>query len=223
MQKYVIIVAGGSGSRMGSEIPKQFLLINGLPILMHTINRFFDYDKDISLILVLPEKQIEYWRDLCQKYNFKIAHQIAKGGETRYHSVKNGLKLISNEGIVAVHDGVRPLVNTNVILKCFETAMKKGNAIPYVNIKESIRKIENDNSFSLERDNYIIVQTPQVFKSELIINAYKIGFKKRFTDDASIIEDYGEKINLIKGNDENIKITNKIDLKYAELLLNNAF
>ena len=222
MRKSVIIVGGGIGFRMGTEIPKQFLLLNNVPIIMHSLNQFHEYDKNIQIILVLPENQIEYWHKLCIDYNFSITYKLVIGGETRFDSVKNGLKHIKENEIVAVHDGVRPLVNINIIKNCFALALEKGNAVPYININESIRKISNKGNLAVKRSEYVTIQTPQVFKSDLLLSSYKQDFREEFTDDASVVEYLGEKINLIEGNSENIKITNPIDLKYAEILLNNV-
>lgn len=218
-KNYTIIVAGGSGQRMKSIIPKQFLLINSLPILMHTINRFYNFDKQQTLILVLPESQIEYWEDLCLKFKFTTPHIIAIGGATRFESVKNGLKLVTESGIVAIHDGVRPLVSHETILRCFNKAIELGNAIPVVDMDESIRLITDNESVSVPRENYKKVQTPQVFKSEIIKQAYNREFSPLFTDDASVVENTGAKINLVEGNVENIKITHSFDLIIANELL----
>lgn len=218
-KNYTIIVAGGSGQRMKSIIPKQFLLINSLPILMHTINRFYNFDKQQTLILVLPVTQLDYWEDLCLKFKFTTPHIIAIGGETRFESVKNGLKLVNEEGIVAVHDGVRPLVSNETILRCFNKAIELGNAIPVVDMDESIRLITDSESVSVPREYYKKVQTPQVFKSEIIKKAYNREFSPLFTDDASVVENTGVKINLVEGNVENIKITHSFDLIIANELL----
>ena len=222
MQKYAIIVAGGSGIRMGTDIPKQFLLLDNKPLLMHTLTQFYNCSNEIKIILVLPKAQINYWENLCEKYNFKIIHQIVEGGDTRFQSVKNGLNNINEKSLVAVHDGVRPLVSTSLIDNCFNHAEKQGNAIPYSIIKESIRKISGEDNVSLNRREYVTIQTPQVFYSETLVSSYQQEFKNEFTDDASVVEFYGEKINLIEGNAENIKITTILDLKYAEILLNKT-
>jgi len=219
MRKYVIIVAGGSGQRMKSDIPKQFLLLKNKPVLMHSIEAFFTYDNEINIILTLPEIHVEYWRSLCLKFDFKIDHQIVVGGKTRFHSVKNGINAISKSDLIAVHDGVRPLIDISTIEKCFNVATEKGNAIPVTDIPESIREINDKSNKSVNRENFKIVQTPQVFKSEILIKAYKQEFKEYFTDDASLLDEMGEKLNLVEGNRENIKITTQSDLVIAEALL----
>ncbi|MDP2337993.1 MAG: 2-C-methyl-D-erythritol 4-phosphate cytidylyltransferase [Bacteroidota bacterium] len=221
MKKFVILVAGGSGSRMGTEIPKQFLELAGKPVLMHTIQVFYDYDPDCELILVLPLAQKEYWTGLCLKHSFSLRHQIVSGGETRFHSVQNGLKLIVGEGIVFIHDGVRPLVSQETLERCCETAQKCGNAIPVLPITESLRKMEGDQSISVDRNLYFSVQTPQTFRTAQILEAFRQNFDPAFTDDASVAEKAGFAINMVEGNRENIKITNPTDLIVAEALLNN--
>lgn len=218
--KFIIIVAGGSGTRMGTNIPKQFLLLHQKPVLMHTIEVFFNYNKDIKIIVVLPESQIEYWQLLCCEHNFKIHHTVVKGGDTRFQSVKNGLsKVDASEGLVGIHDGVRPLVNIETIDKAFETASIHGTAIPVIKVNESLRKIDNYNSEMVNREDYRLVQTPQCFQISIIKNAYNQEYKVEFTDDASVVESSGKKIYLTDGNLENIKITSPIDLKIAELLI----
>ena len=223
MQNHIIIVAGGKGLRMGTELPKQFIPIAGFPILMLTIQQFKKAIPEINVVLVLPENQQEYWEKLCLQYSFTILHVIAKGGETRFHSVKSGLNLIQNDGLVGVHDAVRPLVSLETIQKCFETAKQKGNAIPVIAINESIRKITDTGNQMVNRAEYVAVQTPQVFQTTSLKKAYLQEFSPAFTDDASVIESIGEKINLVPGNPENIKITLPSDLKIAELFLESNF
>jgi 2-C-methyl-D-erythritol 4-phosphate cytidylyltransferase len=219
MNKYILIVAGGSGSRMQAKLPKQFLLLKEKPILMHTIMAFKNYDKKCQIILVLPENHMEYWENLCAEYNFKVEHLLVKGGKTRFHSVLNGLNSIEKEGIVAIHDGVRPLVSAATIKECIQSAAEKGNAIPVVLVNDSVRKIDLSENYSVDRKNYRLVQTPQCFKSELIKAAYRQKYSEHFTDDASVLENMGVKINLVQGNLENIKITTQIDLKIAGALM----
>ena len=216
---YTIIVAGGSGLRMQTSIPKQFLLLNDLPVLMHTINRFYKVDKQQTIVLVLPAEHFDYWEKLCQEYNFKTPHIVTNGGKTRFESVKNGLSLVSQESIVAIHDGVRPLVSAKTILLCKQKAIELGNAIPVIDMDESVRMITEKGSVSVERDRYKKVQTPQVFKSDIIINAYKQDYSLLFTDDASVVENIGIEINLVEGNKENIKITHTSDLLIASELI----
>lgn len=219
MKKFVIIVAGGSGSRMGTEIPKQFLELCGKPVLMHTIQVFHDFDPESKIILVLPEDQQQFWKGLCLKHSFPLVHQIVSGGKTRFHSVKNGLSQISEEGIVFIHDGVRPLVSKETLNRCFETARKCGNAIPVLPVNESLRKQEGDQNISVDRSKYFSVQTPQTFRSEQILEAFKHDFDPAFTDDASVAEKAGFSIQMVEGNRENIKITTPTDLIIAEAFL----
>lgn len=220
MKKHAIIVAGGTGKRMGTEIPKQFLKLGSKPVLMHTIEKFKKYDSEIEIILVLPKHQFEYWEMLCEDFKFEIKHTIVEGGEKRFFSVKNGLSAIDdNEGIVAIHDGVRPCVSRETIDACFQLAAEKGNAIPYFNVQDSIRVIEDDKSSIVNRSKYKIIQTPQVFDLKSIKDAYNCEFLESFTDDASVYERAGHKINLVLGNKENIKITHPTDLRIAELFI----
>ncbi len=214
----VIIVAGGKGKRFQSNIPKQFLEISGKPVLMHTIEKFWAFDNDIKIILVLPENQINYWQKLCEQHKFSLPHTIVKGGRERFFSVKNGLQIVENEQVIAVHDGVRPLVSVQTIAKGFETASKYGSAVPVVPVTSSVRMIENGENFHIDRANLRIVQTPQVFKSDILKKSYSQNYTDFFTDDASVIEKAGYKIHLFDGNLENIKITTKFDLLFAEVL-----
>lgn len=220
--RYAIIVAGGKGERMGAETPKQFLELNGKPILMHTLEKFRETDPSIEIILALPENQIEFWEGLFHKYkSSKPRHTVIKGGQTRFHSVQNALKSIKEEGLVAIHDGVRPLVSSETIHRCYREAQEKGNAIPVVEVVDSLRhysKQEKTNE-AVSRSCYKIVQTPQCFKSELILKAYEQEFDKLFTDDATVVESLGETINLVAGNRDNIKITTVEDLIIAEAFL----
>ena len=218
MKKAVIIVAGGSGTRMKSELPKQFIKWCNKPILMHTIERFIQFDNTIQIVLALPEQQFELWHQLCNTFEFNHPITLTKGGETRFHSVKNGLSLINNQMIVAIHDGVRPLVSNNTLYNCYATAQEKGNAIPVIDVFESIRQIKNNRNISVNRDAYKLVQTPQTFISDDIKAAYNCNFNQLFTDDASVYENQGGTINMIEGNRENIKITTPIDLKIGEAL-----
>jgi len=221
MKKFVIIVAGGSGNRMGSEISKQFLELCGKPILMHTLQAFHDYDPESAIILVLPEDQKQYWKGLCLKHSFSLLHQVVSGGKTRFYSVLNGLSQIEDEGIVFIHDGVRPLVTWETLDRCLETAQKYGNAIPVLPVNESLRKLEGDQNISVDRSQYFSVQTPQTFRSDQILKAYEQDFDPAFTDDASVAEKAGFAIQMVEGNRENIKITIPIDLIVAEALLKN--
>ncbi len=213
----IIIVAGGKGSRMQSTIPKQFMLLNKRPILMHTITRFSKFSPNIYV--VLPPAQINYWKNLLLKYDFNIKHKIIEGGKERFFSVQNAIKHLSSDGFTAIHDGVRPMVSQITIKKCFELAQKKGNAVPFIDIHDSIRQIENDHSKTVDRDKYKRIQTPQVFDNNLIKKAYLQKYEPYFTDDASLIENLGYPVYLVEGNRENHKITTNYDLKIAEILI----
>jgi len=219
MKKFVVIVAGGSGSRMGTELPKQFIELCGKPVLMHTIQRFYDFDPECELILVLPLVQQEFWTQLCLKHSFLIPHLIASGGETRFQSVQNGLRLIQGEGIVFIHDGVRPLVSRKTLVRCFETAQKYGNAIPVLPVTESLRKLDGEQNIAVDRSLYFSVQTPQTFRSDQILQSFSQPYEQGFTDDASVVESAGYKIQLVEGNVENIKITTPTDLIICEVLM----
>ena len=217
---YVIIVAGGSGRRMDTDIPKQFLLLSGRPVLMHTCETFFRFSNSLSLILVLPAEHIVTWEALCEKHSFNILHQIVIGGPERFYSVRNALKTLTNlDGLVAIHDGVRPLVSHETIQTAFDNANLYGNAIPVVPVIESVRELTDTGNHIIDRYKLQLIQTPQVFKSALICKAYEQEYSKAFTDDASVLEKMGEKIVLTKGNPENIKITRPIDLIMAEALM----
>ena len=216
MKKVALIVAGGKGERMNTDIPKQFLVLNDLPILMHSLNAFSHLDK---IILVLPRAQIENWEELCKQYNFILKHTVVAGGINRFGSVKNGLAKIDEGSIVAIHDGVRPLVSKNLINKLIG-ATKKGNGIiPIVAVKDSIRKVEGDKSKAVNRSNLYKVQTPQCFFASTIKDAYKQNFSLFFTDDASVLESNGGKIITIIGEEKNLKITTEEDLMLAEALI----
>ncbi len=218
MQKNVIIVAGGSGSRMNSDIPKQFIPINNLPILMHTINKFYQFDKLMKIILVLPENQIDYWDKLVDIYSFKLQIEIAKGGKTRFESVKKGLAFV-NDGIVGIHDAVRPFVSLQTIDNVFKLAENLGNAIPVIPVNDSVRVLSEFGNMHFDRNNVKIVQTPQCFDVDLLKKAYLQDYNNQFTDDASVVENLGIKINLTEGNVENIKITTPFDLIFAKALI----
>ena len=218
MKKHIIIVAGGKGLRMGGEIPKQFLPICGKPVLMRTLEVFHAYDSAIHIVLVLPVSQQTYWKELCAEYHFALPHDVADGGETRFHSVLNGLAKIEGEGLVGVHDGVRPFVSQEVIARCYEEAAEKKAVIPVIGVVETVRHLEDGESVTVPRDQYKLVQTPQVFDLALLRQAYHQEYTDMFTDDASVVEALGEKVHLVEGNRENIKLTTPFDLKLAELL-----
>lgn len=218
MYQTVLFVAGGSGTRMKSTTPKQFLEISGIPVLMHTIKRFLEFNATIKVRIVLPESMFDFWETLCRKHNFVVKHTIYPGGETRFHSVKNGLNDLSPEGLTGIHDGVRPLVSIDTIRRCFKEAETSGAAIPVVDVIETLRETRGEKSFTVDRNKFKLVQTPQVFNNQLLIKAYKQDFSESFTDDASVVESLGHPVILVEGNRENIKITNPLDIKLAETL-----
>ena len=221
MERYAILVAGGKGLRMGGDIPKQFLPIGGKPVLMRTIEVFREAYPDIHIILVLPVSQQEYWQQLCCEYAFGVPFQIANGGETRFHSVSNGLKLVPGdvEGIVGVHDGVRPFVSVETIQRCYDEAVEYG-VVPVVPIVETVRQLHKDGtSFTVPRDEYKLVQTPQTFRVSLLKEAYRQSYIPAFTDDASVVEALGKPVHLVEGNRENIKITTPADIRFVNGLL----
>ncbi|MBN1927673.1 MAG: 2-C-methyl-D-erythritol 4-phosphate cytidylyltransferase [Prolixibacteraceae bacterium] len=220
MKKIALIVAGGSGSRMKASVPKQFLPLNGIPVLMHTVRRFFDFDLSFEIIIVLPENQFDHWKELCAKYRFSIKHRLAPGGENRFQSVQNGLnKIDGEEGIVFIHDGVRPLVSNETLQRCLKTTIEKGNALPVMPLVESVREMTNDGNKPADRSKLFSVQTPQVFRVKEIKAAYEPGYDPVFTDDTMVLERLGKKIYMVEGNRENIKITHQEDLTVAEALL----
>ncbi|MBA4321474.1 MAG: 2-C-methyl-D-erythritol 4-phosphate cytidylyltransferase [Odoribacter sp.] len=219
MDQYVVIVAGGSGKRMGMDTPKQFLELAGRPVLMHTIERFREFNDSIEIITVLPENQLRFWAELQRKYSFDVPHTLVKGGSKRFVSVQHGLAFVNSPGLVAIHDGVRPLVRLETIKRCFETAEKYGNAIPVVSPADSLRMEDKKGNSHVDRLKIKQVQTPQVFDVAKIKKAYLQDFDQSFTDDATVLEKTGEKIHLVEGNRENIKITNPEDLFIAQTLL----
>ncbi len=219
MMQYVLIVAGGKGLRMNNELPKQFITLNGKPILMYTLEAFYTYNPDIRIILVLPSAQKDYWSRLCKELHFSLPHVIVDGGESRFHSVKNGLAMVKEPGLVAVHDGVRPFVSQTVISHCFEMAQQKRAVIPVLDSIDTLRQLVDGGSVTVDRNIYKTVQTPQVFESELLQEAYCQEYNISFTDDASVVEAMGVPVFLVPGNRENIKITNPFDLKIATALL----
>lgn len=221
---YVIIVAGGKGLRMGGEIPKQFLPIGGKPVLMRTMERFHEYDPALKIILVLPKDQQKFWQELCQKHNFKSMHQVADGGETRFQSSKNGLALIpdEDEGVVAIHDGVRPFVSTDVIERCFDAARDDFAAIPVVPVTDTLRYIDRGHGHNVLRDHFRSVQTPQCFDISLAKQAFDQPYRETFTDDASVIESLGCQVTIVEGNRQNLKLTTPFDMMIAELLIHNS-
>lgn len=228
MKKYVLIVAGGKGLRMGGELPKQFIPIKGKPILMHTLDAFCRWDPEAQLLLVLPEDHRSYWRMLCEELGCKVPHQVVNGGETRFHSVRNGLRALAEElqkepaageaVLVGVQDGVRPFVTADVIRDCFFQANQSGAAIPVVPVVDSLREFTGEGSRPVDRSRFLAVQTPQVFRYELLAKAYEQAYTPLFTDDASVVEALGHPVVTVPGNRENIKITTPFDLLVAEAL-----
>ncbi len=216
---YSIIVGGGSGSRMQSDLPKQFLLLNGKPVLMHTIEAFHFSELHPEIILVLNVDFHPYWEKLCEEYNFNIPHQLVRGGLQRFHSVKNALKLIKNNAIVAVHDAVRPLPGESTITSAFREAEKFGTAVTAVKSSSSVRQQRGEETVGLRREDIFLVQTPQVFKSDILHKAYKQNYRIEFTDDASVVERSGVEVRLVEGENSNIKITYPEDIVIAEALI----
>ena len=221
MEKYAIIVAGGIGKRMGSLLPKQFLMLKNKPVLYYTIKAFLDAYEDIKIILVLPDEYADLGREIIDAYFDYGRIQITSGGETRFHSVQNGLRLLQGEGMVFVHDAVRCLVTTELIQRCYEHALQMGSAVPVVRTKDSVRLLneeQNDNEV-LDRAKVVLVQTPQTFHSRILRPAFEIDYKERFTDEATVVEAFGLKISLVEGEDNNLKITRPVDLLIAESIL----
>lgn len=219
---YIIIVAGGKGLRMGGDIPKQFMDIGGKPVLMHTIRRFREYSETLQIILVLPHDQQAYWHRLCQEYGFDVPHHVVDGGETRFHSSKNGINAIPDdaEGVVGIHDGVRPFVSVEVIDRCFETARDEYACIPVLPVTDTLRYIDqHGGGKNVLRSDYRIVQTPQTFDIALLKQAFNRPYQESFTDDASVVEALGCQVQMVEGNRENIKITTPFDLVVAEALM----
>lgn len=240
MNRFVIIVAGGKGLRMGGELPKQFIPIEGRPVLMRTLDTFHACDSSIQIILVLPRDHQEYWRELCALYSFTVPHRIADGGATRFHSVQSGLALVdAPEALVAVHDGVRPFVSHEVISRCYADAEAHGAVVPVIPVVETVRQlireeeaegearhlevIVNSRSVTVDRNAYRLVQTPQTFRATLLRRAYKQPYTDAFTDDASVVEALGEAVTLVDGNRENIKLTTPFDLIVAKALIDSGW
>ncbi|MCK8621191.1 2-C-methyl-D-erythritol 4-phosphate cytidylyltransferase [Prevotella sp. E13-27] len=219
---YIIIVAGGKGLRMGGDIPKQFLPVGGIPVLMRTMMRFHEYSPELQIILVLPKTQQEYWNSLCRQHQFNIPYILADGGKTRFHSVQNGLALVPDDtdGVVGVHDGVRPFVSVETIARCYDEARQSGAVVPVIPVVETVRHLDADGvSHTVPRDEYRLVQTPQCFSIQLLKAANEQPYNDGFTDDASVVESFGHEIRLVEGNRENIKLTTPGDMKMAEMLI----
>jgi len=222
MNKYAVIVAGGTGSRMGSNLPKQFMLLKDRPLLYYTVKAFTEAYDDIQLILVLPADYINMGQEIIDAYFDKTRIRITEGGETRFQSVKNGLALIDAESIIFVHDGVRCLVKTDLIHRCYETALVTGSAVPVMPSKDSVRLLTEENSEPIDRNKIMLVQTPQTFHSKILLPAYQIDYKDKFTDEATVVEAYGMKVSLLEGEEMNIKITRPVDLLMAEKILEKS-
>ena len=220
MEKVAVIVAGGNGSRMNAALPKQFLLIKGKPILYYTLAAFLEAYNDLTIILVLPEEFISAGQEIIDAFFDYKRIQITTGGSTRFHSVQNGLKLIKEESIVFIHDGVRCLLSTDLIKRCYEAAIEFGSAIPVIDSKDSVRIITEEGSKVIERSTVKLIQTPQTFHSKIILPAFKIDYKDKFTDEATVVEAFGLKVHLIEGEENNIKITKPVDITIAEQILN---
>ena len=219
MEKYVLILAGGLGKRMNMSIPKQFIPVAGKPVLMHTIAKFKKYDPKMNIIVIIPRVHIPLWKDLCKEFGFDIKHQTVTGGKERFYSVKNGLKKVPDDALVLIHDGVRPLVSNETIDRVVNASIEKGNAIPFMDINHSIRKISKGKSRAIDRNRFKVIQTPQGFHANLIKEAYAKRFRKSFTDDASVLEANGHEINLVKGNNKNMKITSSTDIHLVDCLM----
>lgn len=221
MKYFAIIVAGGSGLRMQTETPKQFLVLNGKPVIMHTISAFFASAQKPEILVVLNQQHFGLWGNLCREYNFTIKHQLVAGGNARFYSVKAALDLIAAESVIAIHDAVRPLIDPKTITAAYKLALEKGNAVVAVPSKDSVRlQTQNGQSKSLNRSEVFLVQTPQTFQSKIIKKAYEQPYNEHFTDDASVVESAGTKINLLAGDPDNFKITFPTDLRLAEMILN---
>lgn len=221
MQKYAVIVAGGTGTRMGSAIPKQFLMLHDKPVLYYTIRTFLNAFDDLRIVLVLPEEYIDMGREIIDAYFDNDRVQITAGGETRFHSVQNGLRLVSKDAVVFVHDAVRCLVTTDLIHRCYENALETGSAVPAIRVRDSVRLLneeENTNEV-MDRSRVVLVQTPQTFHSRILLPAFEIDYKERFTDEATVVEAFGLKVSLVPGDETNIKITRPVDLLIAESIL----
>lgn len=219
---YIIIVAGGKGQRMGSSVPKQFLLLCGKPVLMHTIEAFHSYSTSLEIILVLPEEQQTHWKELCEEYGFTTPHTVVSGGSTRFESSRNGISVIPDDadGVVGIHDGVRPLVSAALIDRCYESARENYAAIPVMPLTDTLRFVgESGCGRNVLRSDYVIVQTPQVFDIALAKRAFSLPYKESFTDDASVVEDLGCQVSVVEGCRENIKLTTPFDMKVAEAIL----
>ncbi len=220
MKKYVVIVAGGVGKRMGGEIPKQFIEVLGLPVVFHTINQFYQYDSSIEIIVSLQESYFDFWDELCERYQMKWSYTKIAAGKERFFTVKNALDFLSEKsGFVAIHDAVRPVVGIETIERCFRSALQNNSGVPVVPLTESLRKVIKNTSAAVKREDYVVVQTPQCFELKVLCEAYNQSYQDYFTDDASVFEANGGVVFTVNGNVENLKITSPMDLVFVELLL----
>jgi 2-C-methyl-D-erythritol 4-phosphate cytidylyltransferase len=219
MHRSTIIVAGGTGKRMGATVPKQFLLLKGRPLLCWTIEAFQRFDPAMSIVLVLPGDQIPVWGALCINFHFDVPHQVVAGGEERFHSVRNGLACVAHDGLVAVHDGVRPLLSADLIASCFAAADEHSAAIPVVPISSSVRELTAEGSEAIDRSRLRAVQTPQCFRAALLRRAFELPYDPAFTDEATLVERLGVEVHLVEGEEQNIKVTTPFDLKVAEAVM----
>jgi len=221
MQKSVIITAGGIGKRMGSDLPKQFLVLGGKPILVHTLELFFKYDPHIEIILTLPNEWRGYWETVIDKYYCRVPHIVVNGGEERYHSIQNALKRCSGS-FIAVHDGVRPFVSFETLDRCFSALNQNEAVIPVLKLKESIRETNENSTYAIDRSNYRLVHTPQCFRAEVLHKAYELAYHEKVTDDACLVEEIGYTIHLVESNEENIKLTTPFDFLIAETIIQRS-
>ncbi|MBC8320949.1 MAG: 2-C-methyl-D-erythritol 4-phosphate cytidylyltransferase [Bacteroidetes bacterium] len=219
LEKHVLLLAGGISKRVGDGLPKQFMLLGGEPLLFHTFNSFL-FLNDVKFTLVLNPKFIDYWNNLCSSSGFAIPHDIVEGGPARFHSVKSGLKNIPPNSLVLIHDAARPFASKETIIRVIDIATRKGNAVPAIEVNDSVREVYGPNNKIIDRNRIRVIQTPQAFHSSLIKRAYNQTYNVDFTDDASVLESLGEKINLVAGNPENIKISNPVDLIFGEGIIN---
>ena len=221
---YIIIVAGGKGLRMGGDLPKQFLPLDGRPVLMRTMERFREYSDSLQIILVLPHEQQAYWRQLCEKHHFSIGHTVVDGGATRFNSSQNGVAAVPDDadGVAGIHDGVRPFVSVETIARCFEAARQYGAALPVLPVTDTLRRVTDDGGYNVQRNDYRTVQTPQAFQAQLLKRAFGQPYSDAFTDDASVVEAMGGKVTMVDGNRENIKLTTPFDLIVAEAMIKDS-
>jgi 2-C-methyl-D-erythritol 4-phosphate cytidylyltransferase len=220
MRRAVIIAAGGSGTRMENDTPKQFLLLGGKPVIFHSIEAFYNYDGQIEVIIGLQDQHRGLWERLCTEHSFSLRHRLSQAGETRFHTVRNALPLTGENSIVAVHDAVRPLVSAETIERCFQTATMQGTAVPCIEIPDSVRKVDGTANHPVDRTCLRMIQTPQVFQLKILKESYRLQYQDSFTDDASVVERAGYRIHLVEGNKENIKITTRMDHLIAGRMLN---